>query len=268
MTYPNYPPPNNNPACQCRGNPMRQMFCMSGHMTECHYPYDCATAGCSHLARYDYAPDQAASMGAAALEAIAAGRRPPYRLDNGRLIVRQEEQANGQGSADELQPSDEMEGAIQELINVQTRSRPIALEIPPIEAFFILSLLQLALRHPHMDQASAPASAGLALGQALQEYLARLSPTIGKAAAAGWDPQHDTPASPDNTAEHVQRAIDGAVVAIHSLNESARPGSIAHLLRALEDEAGEAEAGQQLITNIGWMIAERLRLGSWQHVHP
>jgi len=30
---------------------MACMFCQCGHMTECHYPHDCETAGCSHYLR-------------------------------------------------------------------------------------------------------------------------------------------------------------------------------------------------------------------------
>jgi hypothetical protein len=48
-----YPPPSANPQCQCHPNPMRAFICMTGHMTECHYPMDCMEAKCSHLARYD-----------------------------------------------------------------------------------------------------------------------------------------------------------------------------------------------------------------------
>jgi len=29
-------------------NPMACMFCSYGHMTECHYPYTCEEAECSH----------------------------------------------------------------------------------------------------------------------------------------------------------------------------------------------------------------------------
>lgn len=42
------PPPN--PACLCF-NPMAAMFCMTGHVLECHYPLGCEEAQCSHYAR-------------------------------------------------------------------------------------------------------------------------------------------------------------------------------------------------------------------------
>jgi hypothetical protein len=32
-------------------SPIACTFCMTGHMTECHYPNSCETAMCSHYAR-------------------------------------------------------------------------------------------------------------------------------------------------------------------------------------------------------------------------
>lgn len=46
-----YPPPAENPNCRCP-NLLAAMFCMTGHMTECHYPMTCASAQCAHLPRY------------------------------------------------------------------------------------------------------------------------------------------------------------------------------------------------------------------------
>lgn len=42
-----YPPWGENPNCTCT-NPMQAFFCMTGHLTECHYPYTCQQAECSH----------------------------------------------------------------------------------------------------------------------------------------------------------------------------------------------------------------------------
>ena len=36
-----------NPKCVCRSM-MQAMFCLTGHMTECHYPLSCSQAECSH----------------------------------------------------------------------------------------------------------------------------------------------------------------------------------------------------------------------------
>jgi hypothetical protein len=37
-----------------RIHPQRCMMCECGHMTECHYPFDCEHANCSHLHKYNY----------------------------------------------------------------------------------------------------------------------------------------------------------------------------------------------------------------------
>ncbi len=33
-------------------HPLSCMFCQKGHLLECHFPDDCATAKCSHLSKY------------------------------------------------------------------------------------------------------------------------------------------------------------------------------------------------------------------------
>lgn len=39
------------------------MFCRYGHMTECHFPLDCAQAACGHLPQYeDFSPAQLDDM--------------------------------------------------------------------------------------------------------------------------------------------------------------------------------------------------------------
>jgi hypothetical protein len=56
---PSYPPPpctaremgvTGNPQCHCP-NPMAPMFCLEGHLTECHAGMSCAEAHCSHYER-------------------------------------------------------------------------------------------------------------------------------------------------------------------------------------------------------------------------
>lgn len=42
-----YQPPVLQPGCVC-ANPMQQMWCPYGHMTECHLPLTCAEARCDH----------------------------------------------------------------------------------------------------------------------------------------------------------------------------------------------------------------------------
>lgn len=70
---PIYPSPQNNPRCHCRENPMRAHFCTSGHMLECHFPFPCAVAGCSHLCKYDLEPGEVRQMEAQAVEALREG---------------------------------------------------------------------------------------------------------------------------------------------------------------------------------------------------
>lgn len=48
----NYIDPSHVHTCPCRDRGASTTFCMSGHLTECHYPLDCRDAACSHLPRY------------------------------------------------------------------------------------------------------------------------------------------------------------------------------------------------------------------------
>ena len=54
----NYPSPDENPLCQCKGNPLAAFWCGHGHMTECHFPFSCQEAACSHLRRYDFSEEE------------------------------------------------------------------------------------------------------------------------------------------------------------------------------------------------------------------
>lgn len=67
---------------------MAAFFCASGHLTECHFPFTCAQAGCGHLARYDVEPDEAVRLEAEAAERIRRGEQRPYQLDDdGQITV-------------------------------------------------------------------------------------------------------------------------------------------------------------------------------------
>jgi len=51
---PNYLPPHKTEGCICAGEaPIAPMLCPYGHPTECHYPMNCAVAGCGHLEKND-----------------------------------------------------------------------------------------------------------------------------------------------------------------------------------------------------------------------
>lgn len=76
-----YPSPAENPICRCKTNPFNATLCEHGHMMECHYPYVCRTAGCSHLSKYDVTPEEFKAMQDEAREKIRIGQMWPYRLD-------------------------------------------------------------------------------------------------------------------------------------------------------------------------------------------
>lgn len=65
----NYPQPDQNPNCLCQGAPMAAFFCRFGHMLECHYPYDCQRAACSHLHSYGFDETKIKDLEAAARQA-------------------------------------------------------------------------------------------------------------------------------------------------------------------------------------------------------
>jgi hypothetical protein len=83
---PSYPMPNENAACQCRGNPMKAFGCPWGHMLECHFPYTCEQAGCEHLGRYDIEPSTVAEIKLDALAALKGGGMPPYTIIAGTTV--------------------------------------------------------------------------------------------------------------------------------------------------------------------------------------
>ena len=60
-----YLPPRLTERCICREFPIRAMMCLMGHITECHYPMDCALAGCSHLDDSDLEADEIGKVRAA-----------------------------------------------------------------------------------------------------------------------------------------------------------------------------------------------------------
>lgn len=88
----NYPPMDQNPLCRCaqRGPMagMAAMFCLCGHMTECHWPFTCEEAACGHLQAYGFADEEIERLEAEARQLINEGLRPPYVLDpDGNVLV-------------------------------------------------------------------------------------------------------------------------------------------------------------------------------------
>jgi hypothetical protein len=86
---PCYPMPSDNPHCECWGNPMRAFFCPAGRMLECHFPYNCMQAGCSHLGKYDIEAKAVEQLEQLATERLRNGELHGYRLDNAGNAVAQ-----------------------------------------------------------------------------------------------------------------------------------------------------------------------------------
>ena len=70
----------------------------------------------------------------------------------------------------------------------------VMMRLPGIEAFQLLSALQLVLRHPEIGEHFRKTLTVLA--RALQERLS-LTPTLAAMAEAGWRTQHDVPVEPE-----------------------------------------------------------------------
>ena len=48
MLMADYKPPQETPNCTCMESGLNPMFCMEGHLLECHVGLDCEEAQCSH----------------------------------------------------------------------------------------------------------------------------------------------------------------------------------------------------------------------------
>lgn len=81
---PLYPHPSENPLCKCKGDKLMSVLCPYGHLHQCHHPYDCASAGCGHLYKYEIEPEKADKLIEAATAKMRAGRMPEYYIPLGR----------------------------------------------------------------------------------------------------------------------------------------------------------------------------------------
>ena len=70
-----YTSPDANPNCRCRREGALPVFCATGDLLECHYPFECMAAACNHLSSYD--PDMDAGD-MAGIEEIAADNIAGY----------------------------------------------------------------------------------------------------------------------------------------------------------------------------------------------
>lgn len=67
---------------------------------------------------------------------------------------------------------------------------PLMIEIDLMDAWIVMSVLQLALRHPHLNESpSVHVAKGLAVG--IQGMFAQLNPFLGTVAEQGWHPEFD-----------------------------------------------------------------------------
>lgn len=82
-----WPAPESNPHCICKPNPLAMMFCQVGHMTECHYPYGCDMAACSHLVKYDYTVEEVQALTAKAFDWLQRELSPYYRGENWKVEI-------------------------------------------------------------------------------------------------------------------------------------------------------------------------------------
>ncbi len=73
---------------------MKCFWCKHGHPLECHYPYTCREAACSHLPLYRLLPEQHAELERRAEEAMANGERAPFYLDSDGVVRIDAEQAS------------------------------------------------------------------------------------------------------------------------------------------------------------------------------
>lgn len=48
-----YPSPSHASRCQCKGDEAKQAICPTGHVGECHFPYQCGQADCSWLKTHE-----------------------------------------------------------------------------------------------------------------------------------------------------------------------------------------------------------------------
>lgn len=84
----NYPTPEENRLCQCKGDPMKSFWCAYGHMLECHYPLRCGDAACSHLSRYGYNDGQIEKLEKQVRNLSELGIVPYTFDENGNAIVK------------------------------------------------------------------------------------------------------------------------------------------------------------------------------------
>ena len=49
-----YARPESTPICPCHDRGSNPADCETGHVSECHYPFDCRVAACGHFPHHEY----------------------------------------------------------------------------------------------------------------------------------------------------------------------------------------------------------------------
>lgn len=71
--------------------------------------------------------------------------------------------------------------------------KEIILPLSPLQAWAVLCFIQLALRHPHINEEVSPcARLARITAEEIQAQVAT-TPALAKVAARGWDPSCDVP---------------------------------------------------------------------------
>jgi hypothetical protein len=90
--------------------------------------------------------------------------------------------------------AEELEARVSaEMIELHKAGAGVRLDIPPFVAFTVVSMMQLALRHPDIDPGEPRDAALQFIEQMRQKFERANSPAIAEAIRRGNEPEHDTP---------------------------------------------------------------------------
>lgn len=81
-------------------------------------------------------------------------------------------------------PPDFEPGRVAALLNELNTGKPVTVSLAPVDALALAALIQLAVKHPRVDQRSAAAKAGVGF---VVRVTAQLGPVCQDIIAAGWN---------------------------------------------------------------------------------
>lgn len=76
-------------------------------------------------------------------------------------------------------------------VNPEVLGKPIRLQIAGYEALYLLSIIQVATRHPKFKEHNDVNAFAMSFGHALQHELVSRIPQLEEICAKGWDPEED-----------------------------------------------------------------------------